>query len=52
MGRKTSERRVGKGVSLRVCVCVCVRESMCGGGRGGLERVMLGEHEQGTMVYI
>lgn len=51
MGRKTSERRVEKGVCVKVCVCVYEGEYVWG-REGGLERVMLGEHEQGTMVYI
>lgn len=49
MGRKTSERRVERGVCVRVCVFV--RERVWG-REGGLKRVVLGEHEQGTMVYI
>lgn len=51
MGRKTSESKVGKEVCLKVCACVCEGEYVWG-MEGGLERVMLGEHDQGTMVYI
>lgn len=51
MGRKTSERRVEKEVCVKVYACVCEGEYVWG-REGGLERAMLGEHDQGTMVCI